>query len=119
MAQDFRKLTIWNEAITFATKVYAMCKKFPKEEQFALTSQLHRASVSVSANIAEGAGRHSRADFAHFLDVAQGSLNEVQSLVEIAKEVGYISKPFHTQLTQDAQTLGRSLGAFRRRLRQV
>jgi hypothetical protein len=66
----FEKLEAWQLARAFNKAVYAVSKKFPKDESFALTAQLRRASISVSSNIAEGAGRNSDADFAHFLEIA-------------------------------------------------
>ncbi len=75
----FEKLEVWQLARALNKLVYAMSRAFPKEEMFALTSQIRQASTSVSSNIAEGSGRNSDTDFAHFLEIAYGSLMEVVS----------------------------------------
>lgn len=82
--QSFRKLLIWQEAKALSVKIYAISDKMPHEEKFGLISQIRRAIVSVSSNIAEGAGRSSKKDFSNFLHIAQGSLFEVQSQLDLA-----------------------------------
>ena len=70
---NFQNLTIWKEAMDLAQTIYATTKKFPKEEMYALSSQMQRAAVSIPSNIAEGAGRSTNKDFANFLSIAIGS----------------------------------------------
>ena len=118
MAGSYRRLNVWRSAIAFASSVYAGTARFPKEELFGLTSQLRRAVVSVSANIAEGAGRGSKADFSRFIDIAIGSLNEVESLMEIAKEMNYVDSSFYYKFLEESDSLRMSLGAFRKHLKQ-
>jgi four helix bundle protein len=72
-------------------QVYALLKKFPKEEQYALCDQLRRAVISVPSNMAEGGGRTSAKDQAHFLEMAFGSLMEVDCQMDIAHDLGYVS----------------------------
>lgn len=84
----FEKLTVWQSARRLGGEIYAVTKDFSKEEMFGLTSQLRRAVVSISANIAEGSGRNSDADFAHFLEIAYGSAMEAASLLFIAADAG-------------------------------
>src|SRR5215207_3430172 len=76
----FEKLTVWQSSRRLAGEIYSVTKAFPKDELFGLTSQIRRAAVSVTANIAEGSGRNSDVDFAHFLELAYGSAMEVASL---------------------------------------
>ena len=76
----FEKLEVWQEARKINQVIYRLTRKFPREELFAMTSQIRRASISVSSNIAEGSGRNSDKDFAHFLEQAYGSLMEVASI---------------------------------------
>jgi four helix bundle protein len=92
MAFKFESLRIWKEAVKFASEVYCLTKKFPKSEEFGLTSQLSRAAVSISLNIAEGEGRKSDADLARFIHIAIGSLYEVVTILYICLEQNYISK---------------------------
>ena len=63
---NYKKLDVWNKAVDFATQIYSVTKNFPKEEVYGLTSQLRRASVSISSNISEGAGRNSDKEFRQF-----------------------------------------------------
>lgn len=84
---------------------YQVTRDFPKSEQFGLTSQLRRASVSVSSNIAEGSGRNSDVDFAHFLEIAYGSLMEVVSQFYLALDEGYLEQNTFDSIAIEAQTL--------------
>lgn len=90
MLKTYRDLQVWQKAIDFSVKIYALTQEFPKEEIYGLTSQLRRASVSIASNIAEGQKRGSKKDFAQFLRVAYGSCAEVDSQLEISTRIGYI-----------------------------
>ncbi|MBI4146763.1 four helix bundle protein [Candidatus Woesearchaeota archaeon] len=70
MPSDFKELIVWKQSILFAKKVYFISRSFPKDERYGLTSQLRRASVSISCNIAEGCGRRTSKDFASFIQCA-------------------------------------------------
>ena len=94
-ARDFRKYSVWQEAVDYATYVYEVTSQMPWFEKKGLCDQLQRAAVSISSNIAEGAARSSDADFAHFLDFALGSAFEVETQLTIAKNVGYIKNDDH------------------------
>jgi len=85
-------LLAWQEAMGLAREVYSASCKMPPEEKFGLTSQMRRAAVSVPANIAEGAARGSRKEFAQFLTVARGSLSELETLVILAVDVGQLDE---------------------------
>jgi four helix bundle protein len=89
--KSFRDLVIWQKAIQFAKEVYELTQGFPKEELFGLTSQLRRAAVSVSSNIAEGHARQGR-EFKHFLSIGRGSLAEVESQLFLAVELEYLKQ---------------------------
>ncbi len=80
----FEKLDVWQKAVEFADGVYGITGRFPGEERFGLTSQMRRAAVSISSNVAEGTGRSSDRDFAHFVEIAYGSLMEVVSQLKVA-----------------------------------
>jgi four helix bundle protein len=82
---SFEKLAVWQRAIEYADFVYKVMKEFPADERFGLTSQLRRSAVSVSANVAEGSSRSSRADMARFIEIGYGSLLESVTSLEIAK----------------------------------
>ena len=118
MAFKFEKLKIWEEAVKFANEIYEITRKFPKTEQFGLTSQLNRAGVSISLNIAEGEGRRSNNDFARFIQIAIGSLNEVVTLLYIALEQKYINKVEFDALYQRCESISKMLHAFRNYLKK-
>ena len=88
---NFRKLDIWIDSIELADMVYSLTEAFPRPEIYALTSQMQRAVVSISANIAEGAGRSTDKDFAHFLSIALGSAYELETELVLAHNFGYVS----------------------------
>lgn len=103
--QDFRKLQIWDRAHQLTLKVYLITKDFPQEEKFGLTNQLRRAISSVPANIAEGAGRNSNKDFAQFLNIAVGSLNEANYYLLLAKELNFISDENYKTLDNECNEI--------------
>ncbi|MCI0491117.1 MAG: four helix bundle protein, partial [Blastocatellia bacterium] len=91
MARDFTKIRAWQLTDDLAVHVYKLTRQFPREEIYALTSQLRRAASSVPANIAEGSNRNSKRDFSHFLSVASGSLAETRYFLHLSKRLGYVS----------------------------
>ena len=91
-ARNFREYKVWQDAVAYATLVYQVTTKLPWFEKKGLCDQLQRAVVSISSNIAEGAGRPTDADFAHFLDLSLGSANEVETQLLISKNLNYISE---------------------------
>lgn len=88
----YRKLKVYQKALQWVLDVYVLCRNFPDYEKFALASQVRRAAVSVTSNIAEGMSRSSNKDVAHFLEISYGSLMEVQSQLEVALLLNYITK---------------------------
>jgi four helix bundle protein len=86
-----KKLDVWQEGVALATLVYRVTEQFPKSEVYGLTSQMRRAVVSVPSNIAEGAARNSSKEFAQFLSIAGGSLSELDTQVEIAHNLNYLT----------------------------
>ncbi len=90
---SFEKLEAYVNARKLVNGIYELQKKFPKEEVFALGSQVRRAAVSITANIAEGCGRNSVKEKAHFVEIAFGSLTESYSELQIAQDMGYPLKP--------------------------
>ena len=97
-ARNFREYKVWQDAVQFATMVYEVTSKLPWFEKKGLCDQLQRAVVSISSNIAEGAGRPTDADFAHFLDQSLGSANEVETQLLIAKNLKYITEDHYNIL---------------------
>ena len=92
MAKTFEKLDAWKNAIELSLLIYKTTQNFPKEEIYGLTSQIRRAVVSISSNIAEGSGVGTKAGYIRYLKIAIGSLNEVESLTIIANKLNYINE---------------------------
>lgn len=114
---NFEKLEVWRKAIDFADFVYTATRNFPDAERFGLTSQMRRAAVSISSNIAEGASRHSRDDYyARFLEIATGSVFEVVSQSFIAQRQGLLSEENRQRLYAAAEEQSRMLSGLRRSL---
>lgn len=96
-------------AVEFVVKIYECTKTFPSEEKFGLTSQIRRASVSIPANIAEGAARRYDNEFLQFLSIAQGSASELETELLIAQKLGFIKKQNYEQLYSELNTIGRKI----------
>jgi four helix bundle protein len=92
MEKGYKQLLVWQKAMDLVTEIYRVTSDFPTSEQFGLTGQLRRAAVSVLSNIAEGHGRLSRKEFRHFLGNARGSLNELETQLEIARRLGWVNE---------------------------
>ena len=92
MRRKHQGLLVWQQAMVLVKSVYAVTTDFPKHEVFGLTSQMRRAAISVPSNIAEGAGRASKKEFLQFLPIARGSLNELDTQLLIAKDLGYLNE---------------------------
>lgn len=93
-----RGLVAWQKAMELVTEIYRVTRDFPKDELYGLVSQLRRAAVSVPSNLAEGYGRNSRKEFHQFVGVARGSLAEVETQIEIAKNLHYVSQESCSEL---------------------
>lgn len=114
--RSHRDLIVWQKAIELVVSVYKATHQFPKEELYCLTSQIRRAVTSVPANIAEGQGRRLSGEFKQFLGNARGSLLELDTHLEIAFRLGYITPEQHTHLISQSQEVGRLLNGLMRSL---
>ncbi len=110
--RDFRKFTVTRLSRQLTVAIYNLLPQFPADERYALCQQLRRASVSVGANIAEGAGRRTNRDFAHFLTQAIGSLSEVEYLLLLAVDLGFIEETQAREMDLLQQSLKRKLFRF-------
>ncbi len=84
---DFRQLIVWQKSMILAKEIYAYTRKLPREERYGLSSQLQRCGVSIPSNIAEGSKRGTRKDFSQFLRIASGSAAELETQLELAKDI--------------------------------
>lgn len=117
--KTFRDLLIWQKAMTMVTNCYAISSTFPKEEQFGLTSQIRRCSISIPCNISEGYGRGTNKDYHRFLTIPLGSLFEFQTQIEIAYNLKYISEEKFSELYEDSRELERMLSAFIHKVKET
>ena len=112
---SYKNLDIYKESKTLVMMVYKLLKQFPKEEQYALCDQLRRAVISVPSNVAEGSGRTSSKDQAHFYEMAFGSLMEVDCQMDIANELGYITHEDLDTLSYQISRVAAMLSGMRNR----
>jgi len=103
--------------MAFATIIYQYSSSFPSTEQYGLTSQLRRAAISVPSNIAEGYGRHSTGDYLRFLQIANGSLYEIQTQIEIALNLDYLKKSEFDPLYLQSREIERMLSSLIQKVR--
>ena len=112
MAKGFFDIKAWQKADDLAVSVYETTKSFPRHQLYSLTNQMQRAAVSVAANIAEGSGRRTLADYIRFLYIAKGSLAELEYYIHLAKRLGYLSEDDHRILDALQDETARILTGF-------
>ena len=110
----YRKLLVYQKALQWLLDVYRLCRTFPDYERFALTSQIRRAAVSVTSNIAEGMSRSSDREAVHFLEISYGSLMEVQSQLEVAQLLNYISKDSLDDVDPKTEEIAKMLSGLKK-----
>ncbi len=118
MVFRFEGLEIWQLAVTFAGKIYDLTAEFPKDEMFGLSSQLKRAATSISMNIAEGSGRSSPKEFAHYLQIANGSIFEIITALAIARNRNFLMSDHYNEIYADAEILTKKITTFRNNILQ-
>ncbi len=89
---NYKELTLWKKSRELVKEVYALTESFPNQETYGLTSQIRRSVISIPSNIAEGAGRNSQREFAHFLSISQGSCYELETQLILAQDISLISE---------------------------
>ena len=115
MARGYKNLVAWQKGMTLAEGVYAVLKGFPETERNGLCDQMRRAAVSVPSNIAEGCGRETDRDWAHFLGQALGSLWELETQLELARRLGYVREAEAEVLSALSDEVGKMLGTMIRK----
>jgi four helix bundle protein len=116
MGESFRDLAVWQRAVALSIEIYKLTAGFPAAEQFGLTSQLRRASVSVASNIAEGYGRATKGEYIQFLGHARGSASEVETQLIIAKALDFGAKETLLKTEELCSEVGRMLRAMMKTL---
>jgi four helix bundle protein len=117
MGESYRDLRVWQRAMELVFGVYDVTRSFPKDELYGLVSQMRRAAVSVPSNIAEGKGRLTDRDRAHFYSQARGSLLELETQILIAQRLEYVLEERAKSLIETSAELGRMLNALIERIR--
>jgi four helix bundle protein len=115
--RDFRQLRVWEESHGLTLKVYQITKVFPKEELFNLINQMRRSSSSIPTNIAEGCGRETNKDYAHFLQIALGSSYELDYQILLAKDLNYIDGKIYSELNDKVDKIKRQLAILIKKVR--
>lgn len=115
---NFRNLLIWQKSMTLVTGIYNSTKEFPKEETFGLTSQIRRCTISIPSNIAEGFGRNSNKEYLRFLNISISSLFELQTQLEIAKNISYFTTEQFNKQYEDSREVERMLIAFTNKIKE-
>ena len=114
-----RDLVAWQKAMDLVTEIYRHTRNCPQDERHGLTSQLRRAAVSVPSNLAGGHGRNSRNEFHHFIGQARGSLAEVETQIEISRNLGLLSGGKAAELLRRVAEVGRIRSGLRNWLAKV
>ncbi|WP_366893731.1 four helix bundle protein [uncultured Aquimarina sp.] len=108
----YRDLKIWQKSMVSVNNIYLETTKFPKEEIYGLTSQIRRASVSIPSNIAEGYGRESKKEYIRFLNISISSLFEVQTQLEIGKNLSFLKENNFNSLYEDTREIECMLSSY-------
>ena len=114
MEKPHKRLDVWKLAVELAVSVYRVTEKFPGEERFGLTSQMRRAAVSIPSNIAEGAARKGRKEFAQFLHISRGSLSEMDTQLELARQLGFLDEADFKDLNGQMERVDMTLAGLLR-----
>jgi four helix bundle protein len=111
--QPFKDLAIWQRSYRLGLSVYRLTESFPTAERYGMTSQIRRAAVSAPTNIAEGCRRRHAVDFARFLNMAEGSLSELESLLLMSADLGYASGEAVGRLVKESDEIAKMVFRFR------
>ena len=114
--KTYKDLLVWQKSMLMVTDIYKLSKTFPVEEIYGLTSQLRRCAISIPSNIAEGYGRNSTNDYIRFLNIATGSLYELQTQLEISLNLSYLNKRGFEIQYESTREIERMLSSLTRKL---
>ena len=117
MVKSYKDLNVWKKSISVVKKIYLITKKYPKEEIYALTSQMRRAAISIPSNIAEGKSRHSKNEYIQFLYISLGSISELETQIVISRELNYIDYQIEDELLDKLDQIGKMLRSLINKLK--
>jgi len=112
-----KRLEVWQKAMALVEAIYGLTMEFPRSEVYGLSGQMRRSAISVPCNIAEGAARKTRSEFVQFLTIAQGSLSELDTQVELACRLGYVDEQRRAEASAEITTVFRMLSGLVRKVR--
>jgi len=115
--KSYKELSVWQRSIELVICIYKISAKFPADERYCLTNQIHRSAISIPANIAEGWGRNSRKEYVQFLIVSRGSAFELQTHTEIAHRLGFLSTEKYVMLNNEIDEITKMLNGLIRSIR--
>ncbi|MCK5028011.1 MAG: four helix bundle protein [Bacteroidales bacterium] len=115
---NFKELIVWQKARKLVKEIYLIVNSLPDEEKFGINSQIKRASVSIPANIAEGAGRNTDNDFGRFLDIANGSSFELETLLILAVDLNYLSEIKFNLVLKDIEEIQKMIYSLRNKMKK-
>jgi len=115
---EYKKLDVWNLSVDLAVDIYQVVSSFPKSETYGLVDQIKRCSVSIASNIAEGSGRATKKDYAHFLSISNGSACELETQLIIAKRVGFLQGEKLDELSATILRISKMLTKLRQALQR-
>lgn len=118
MVKSYKDLLVWQKAVDLAETVYAATNQFPKNQQYSLAQQMERSAVSISSNIAEGAGRHSTKEFKQFISIAIGSLAELETQIIIAERQKFVDAQKAKDMMLRIDEIGKMLYGLRNKLQE-
>jgi len=113
-----RKLDAWKRAMEMARNIYSLTENFPKEEIYGITNQLRKSALSVPSNIAEGAARKSRNEFLQFLNIAQGSLSELDTQIELSYMLNYILEDKYQEIIDEITIITKLISGLIRKIQK-
>ena len=116
--RDFRSIKAWEKSHQLTLEIYRATRTFPSDELYHLTSQIRRASASIPTNIAEGAGLNSQAEFTRHLQIAMGSASELEYLLMLWRDLGYLDQNSYASLSEKALEVKKMLASFLSTIRQ-
>jgi len=107
-----RELKIWQRSMDFVERIYKVSANFPREEKYGLIAQIRSCAVSVPSNISEGGGRATNKQFKHFLEISMGSINELQTQIELANRFSYLSRDVYEEIIDEGLQIYKMILAF-------
>ncbi len=115
---NFKELIVWQKARKLVKEIYLILKSFPDEEKYGIVSQIKRASISIPANIAEGAGRNTDNDFCRFLDIANGSSYELETLIILSLDLDFLKESDYNNLINEIEEIQKMIYSLRNKIKK-